>query len=175
MPFGATHARQRFLSLRRSFVHCRDRAFTGVSMPLHRLPNPLGRSLSRYCVGSHREVLAAWPTEELRQSRTEREPQSSSLLSRVRHAALFIRRRKSDVRGHSPRLRRAESSTQAHRPKVAPFRSAMAQRARIHSCNSPVIKSTTPNRHAEVASNHSIERTCQGPLRAPCPAAHVER
>ena len=25
------------------------------------------------------------------------------------------------------------------------------------------------------ASNPSIERTCQGPLRAPCPAAHVER
>ena len=25
------------------------------------------------------------------------------------------------------------------------------------------------------APNPSIERTCQGPLRAPCPAAHVER
>ena len=26
-----------------------------------------------------------------------------------------------------------------------------------------------------VRPNPSIERTCQGPLRAPCPAAHVER
>ena len=26
-----------------------------------------------------------------------------------------------------------------------------------------------------VSPNPSIERTCQGPLRAPCPAAHVER
>ena len=48
----------------------------------------------------------------------------------------------------------------------------LSARGKVCICQRCVTASASK---APVSSNPSIERTCQGPLRAPCPAAHVER
>ena len=155
------------MRLRASFHHCERSTDHAWRLPLHELQAQnrqrirnfrlLRQSCSSRANGRD-ERLCVSPCSARPRSRTP-------LLFGLWHHALLVRISPSREDRHRRWLLRRWRASRAH---------VLGHREKEGSLGFPSSAlAGVPT--VSAAPNHSIERTWQGPLRAPCPAAHVER